>query len=260
IITIFLVNGCISLDADTFSYEQTSTIPVILQFNYGYYVNYLKDLSHVIMTKDGETFLRIYPQWPHSPVLSPVKGLTALDVDISTYKEDKLIITYANTTTSGLYRVEILGCTAEPCTLTLGKSINVSITFEADFEVPEDSPTIETFNNLWTGYYRFDREYAVTNYDEKKDVVLKSTYTVLKEIWICTDKVYYEYNDPDRSAPNYGTPLPTNIAAEAVLALGITGNTEASQTRRPFTPLTFNWGSTTTSGLCIAPIRQLPEE
>ncbi|CAG2109762.1 unnamed protein product [Medioppia subpectinata] len=108
---------------------------------------------------------------------------------------------------NAIKRVEILGCTAEPCTLTLGKPINVSITFQADFEVPEDSPTIETFINLWTDYYRYDPQYAVTNYDEKRDVVLKSTYTVVKTIWICTDKVYYEYNDPDQSAPNYGTPL-----------------------------------------------------
>ncbi|CAG2105733.1 unnamed protein product [Medioppia subpectinata] len=190
-----------------------------------------------------------------------------------------------NTVGNAIKRLEILDCAAEPCTLTLGKSINVSITFQADFEVPEDSPTIETFINLWTGYYRYDRQYAVTDYDETKAVVLKSAYTVLKTIWICTDKVYYEWNDPDQSRPNYGTPLgirdvvfeladhgwysyrkvlaaaafrPTNIEAEAVLALGITGNTEASQTLRLFAPLTLNWGSTTTSGLSIAPIRQLP--
>ncbi|CAG2108624.1 unnamed protein product [Medioppia subpectinata] len=56
-----------------------------------------------------------------------------------------------------------------------------------------------------------------------------------------------------------GQTLPTSIAAEAVLALGITGNTEASQTLRLLAPLTLNWGSITTSGLSIAPIRQVPD-
>ncbi|CAG2115541.1 unnamed protein product [Medioppia subpectinata] len=56
-----------------------------------------------------------------------------------------------------------------------------------------------------------------------------------------------------------GPVLPVSIAAEAVLALGITGNTEASQTLRLLAPLTLNWGSTTTSGLSIAPIRQVPD-
>ncbi|CAG2106327.1 unnamed protein product [Medioppia subpectinata] len=54
------------------------------------------------------------------------------------------------------------------------------------------------------------------------------------------------------------TRRPVSIAAETVLALGITGNTEASQTLRLLAPLTLNWGSTTTSDLSIAPIRQVP--